>query len=780
MGRHLGWWKTWLESNLCHSDRAKLDLSTLEDRVVPTLIDYQLINAWNSGQQAEISITNDTGPAVSNWQIEFDYCGSITQIWNATILSQSGGRYVVGNVGWNGNMAVGASTSFGFLSSPSEPASNFTFNGVAVGGSGPSQPAPMPTITVTGGSALEGDPILSEPGQASGFLSTLGNQIVDQNGQPVRLAGVNWFGMETETFAPHGLWARNWQSMMDQIVDNGFNVIRLPFSSGALDAGRVPNGINFGLNPDLVGLTPLQIMDKLVGYAEEIGLRIFLDHHRSSFGAGAGNGLWYEPGTIYTEDRWISDWVMLAERYAGNPTVIGADLHNEPHGAATWGSGDLLTDWRLAAERAGNAILAVNPDWLIIVEGVDNGPSGHYWWGGNLSSAGQFPVRLNVPNKLVYSPHDYPSTVFPQQWFNDPNYPNNLFDVWDANWGYLFREGIAPILLGEFGTKLTLESDIVWLNTLTEYLNGDLNGNGVNDLAPGELGMSWTFWSWNPNSGDTGGILNDDWQTVRTDKLQILQSIQYGLLDPVTVGTGSSPASGGNPITFTVTLSEASATPVTVNYITVDGTAVAGIDYVPVSGSLTFAPGETEKTVVVMTIPNLEVDGDKTFTLELSNASGGVFANSSATGTIIDDDAELPPEEPPVLPPPPVPPPPPASPPVVPPPPPPVEPPPETGAGTVDMTVRSYWGVGFVADLNFTNGSGTPWANWTMEFQADFEITNIWNAEIVSKVGNTYVIRAASWNRSVADGQTIEFGFQASKAADAEAAITNVVLKPVV
>jgi aryl-phospho-beta-D-glucosidase BglC (GH1 family) len=56
---------------------------------------------------------------------------------------------------------------------------------------------------------------------------------------------------------------------------------------------------------------------------------------------------------------------MLAQRYANNSTVIGADLHNEPHGSACWGCGDNATDWRLAAERAGNAIHTVNPNWWL-------------------------------------------------------------------------------------------------------------------------------------------------------------------------------------------------------------------------------------------------------------------------------------------------------------------------------------------------------------------------------------------------------------------------------
>src|SRR5690606_16218224 len=231
-------------------------------------------------------------------------------------------------------------------------------------------------------------------------------------------------------------------------------------------------------------------------YAGQIGLRILLDHHRSDAGAGPnGSGLWYT--SAYPESRWISDWTMLAARYAGNPTVIGADLHNEPHGSATWGSGG-VNDWRLAAERAGNAILAVNPNWLIIVEGVEQASSGNYWWGGNLSNAGTHPVRLNVPGRLVYSAHDYPASVYPQSWFNDPNYPKNLPQVWDRNWGYLFRQNIAPVMLGEFGSKLATASDQQWFNQLTAYLAGDLDGNGTHDLAAGQQGISWTYWSWNP------------------------------------------------------------------------------------------------------------------------------------------------------------------------------------------------------------------------------------------------------------------------------------------
>ena len=56
-------------------------------------------------------------------------------------------------------------------------------------------------------------------------------------------------------------------------------------------------------------------------------------------------------------------------------------------------------------------------------------------------------VVLNVLKKLVYSAHDYPSTVNEQSWFNDPDYPSNLHKHWRTFWGYIFQQNIAPGLL---------------------------------------------------------------------------------------------------------------------------------------------------------------------------------------------------------------------------------------------------------------------------------------------------------------------------------------------
>lgn len=347
---------------------------------------------------------------------------------------------------------------------------------------------------------------------AAGFLHTQGGQIVDSKGTAVRITGVSWFGMEDNSFAPHGLNKRSLGSYLDQIKALGFNTIRIPFCTQMLDSGSNPSNIDFGLNPDLQGKKPVELLDAIVKQAGDRGLRIILDRHRPD--SGGQSELWYTGQ--YNEQRWLDDWKMLATRYKANPTVIGFDLHNEPHGSATWGDNNQQTDWRAAAQRAGNAILAIHPDILIIVEGIEKQDGKYDWWGGNLMAAGANLVQLSSDNHVVYSPHDYPASLYGQPWFSDSSYPNNLPTVWDGFWGYLVKQNKAPIWIGEFGTKLQSDSDTKWLNTMVSYIK-------TNQL-------SFSFWSWNPDSGDTGGILQDDWQTVNQNKLDAIKSALAGSL----------------------------------------------------------------------------------------------------------------------------------------------------------------------------------------------------------------------------------------------------------
>ncbi|MFW5765807.1 MAG: glycoside hydrolase family 9 protein [Coleofasciculus sp.] len=80
----------------------------------------------------------------------------------------------------------------------------------------------------------------------------------------------------------------------------------------------------------------------------------------------------------------------------------------------------------------------------------------------------------------------------------------------------------------------------------------------------------------------------------------------------------------------------------------------------------------------------------------------------------------------------------------------------------VDFNVANDWGSGFTANLSIANNSSSDVNGWTLEFEAPFEITNIWGAEIVSQEGNRYTIRNLSYNGTLAADGTVSFGFNGS------------------
>jgi len=424
----------------------------------------------------------------------------------------------------------------------------------------PGGSAPVAVQTLTAPCRADPAHVPAPPAAAREYLHTCGSLIFDASGNLVRITGVSWFGFETSAMAPDGLYARNWGTILDQLVALHYNLIRVPFSDDIMKPGAMPSNINYLLNPDLKGLTSLQVLDKIIAGCRARGLRVLLDRHRPT--SAGQSDLWYTAQV--SEKQWIDDWVTLAKRYRGDDTVIGADLENEPRGPATWGTGDLKTDWRLAAERAGNAILAVNPYWLIFVQGIEHVGNDWYWWGGNLSQAGKYPVVLNISNRVVYSPHDYGPQVYPQGWFKAPNFPNNLPGVWDAHWGYLAEQNIAPVVLGEFGGKsVGNDAEGQWQRALVAYLNYHQ--------------LSFISWALNPTSGDTGGILQANWLSIDSSK-QSLYSQGLGSQIPSSGGTASQPAvrltyqdsgTSQNSVSYTITLFNTQASAIDLSDVTI-------------------------------------------------------------------------------------------------------------------------------------------------------------------------------------------------------------------
>lgn len=264
----------------------------------------------------------------------------------------------------------------------------------------------------------------------------------------------------------------------------------------------------------------------------ENGIKIMIDIHCATT---ASNGhqypLWYDKN--YSTEDWLEALEWVAEYYKDDDTILAIDLKNEPHGKndgqgmAIWDGSTAENNWRYAAERGAAAVLNANPNLLIMVEGIevypkfeegrdwnspavdyadyDNPPFHGAWWGGNFRGARDYPVDLGEhQSQLVYSPHDYGPLVWEQEWFKkDFTRQTLLDDYWYDTWAYLVEEKISPLFMGEWGGFLDEAHDKTgdnkkWMGLLRDYMI--------------EKRIHHTFWCFNENSGDTGGLLTNDFQ----------------------------------------------------------------------------------------------------------------------------------------------------------------------------------------------------------------------------------------------------------------------------
>jgi CSLREA domain-containing protein len=138
-----------------------------------------------------------------------------------------------------------------------------------------------------------------------------------------------------------------------------------------------------------------------------------------------------------------------------------------------------------------------------------------------------------------------------------------------------------------------------------------------------------------------GTIIDDDQPPPAVPSISI---------SDVTVAEGNS---GSTRTEFVVTLSTVTSIPVFVNYSTTDGTAMAGSDYTPLAGTVTFAPYMTTQSVAVMVHGDADVELTETFMLVLTASMHGTLLDDRATASIVNDDTPLPPPPPPPAPAPP-------------------------------------------------------------------------------------------------------------------------------
>lgn len=148
------------------------------------------------------------------------------------------------------------------------------------------------------------------------------------------------------------------------------------------DPDTMPN--QWLLLPEMRGLTIGDLLEKILEAAASRGILILLDLHVLHVVDGL-QGLWYDAST--SEETVMRGWEDMLRRAAKYWNVFGIDIKNEPHGEATWGSGDLRTDWNEYVQRLMRRLTTRVPDWrgLFFVEGIED-PNRPFpypsWWGG--------------------------------------------------------------------------------------------------------------------------------------------------------------------------------------------------------------------------------------------------------------------------------------------------------------------------------------------------------------------------------------------------------------
>lgn len=341
-------------------------------------------------------------------------------------------------------------------------------------------------------------------------LRTQGRDIVDANGTRVKLASISWYGASDELFVPGGLEVQHRDAIAAVIRRMGFNSVRLPYSDEMVRSNPVVPDSLLAANRDLLGFSALGVFRAVVDSLTRAGLAVVVNNHitkaRWCCDWAPCDLTWTNSvlGSMcrvsQTEDAWIDNWATVMRPHVDNPLVVGADLRNEPRGlfgAAGWAL------WATAAERAAERLLAMQPGWLIVVEGIASA--------NDLSRARDRPISLSVPHRVVYSAHVYGWSG----WGSLDTYWTRSYEDFAAdmrkNWAFLLDPDTppAPVWIGEIGApERPNEGDANYWTNLVRFLK--------------ETDVGFAYWALNPRKPATDeregySLLEDDWVTTIYD-----------------------------------------------------------------------------------------------------------------------------------------------------------------------------------------------------------------------------------------------------------------------
>jgi hypothetical protein len=239
---------------------------------------------------------------------------------------------------------------------------------------------------------------------------------------------------------------------------------------------------------------------------------------------------------------------------------------------------------------------------------------------------------LNAGGSYTVTPTDTPFSSFTSQTFHDLS-GDQTYDFAGALKHYTISGRVLDGQTGLAGTTVALTSNQLVRTTLTDT-NGNYSFADVTARGSYAVNAAKSYYTFNPTGlsfNNLGADRKADFAALQDARLLVFSAPDY------------SASEGAGSFALNITRSGDPSSTATVDYRTSDGTASQRTDYTIVSGSLTFAPGETGKTFSVSLIDNAFVDGSRTVRLTLSNPIGASLGpQGEAILTIMDNDTAQP------------------------------------------------------------------------------------------------------------------------------------------
>ncbi|RYF08132.1 MAG: hypothetical protein EOO40_08025, partial [Deltaproteobacteria bacterium] len=405
-------------------------------------------------------------------------------------------------------------------------------------------------------------------------LAVARGQLVDGSGKTVSLHGFNWFGFNNGGTMVDGVWGGpavglDFATVAYRQQLLGFNAVRLPFSfkdllnltprnftqdctlpskqdvaKSVLSASQsLPSSI-----PDQVA-PPIRPTGRcndylpndsvwnrykwVVNFYTHNGFYVLVDNHFRE-----------DQSALEDSNAWATNWARLVAELAEDPITkshMFVDLLNEPDNyGLRWEAANGKPGLADLYIKAMDAIQAVAPGTVFFTEGTGQGGLQANWGDGfatdpravqsmGLSDASPFfkaVLSKGYAAQVVMAPHVYGPAVSTNT--RDAT-GEGLFNRLSTSFGYLTKQGFCsgntchrfPVAVGEFGSKFTEANDVAAMKDISTYLRN------TGDAADGRHTAidAWFYWSWNANSGDTGGLIGDDWVTLQWTKLNYLKEL---------------------------------------------------------------------------------------------------------------------------------------------------------------------------------------------------------------------------------------------------------------